>query len=1098
MTPARKKNLAGYTDEEGRFRPIRDPEWVSHPTRKATRALKKKYSRAKAGDLGPKRQERALEDVFQREIRLRREADERWQREQDRIMREIEADAYGGSGTSGKGQTLAQFVRSAGGIRRTFRHGGKQFRGRASSYDAGEIDRLKGISSGLTTSRSDRGKPMDKMFQAAREAGYDVTDIDDMMDRIETEAAGGRATYATHGSLSYNPARPSELRVIEITPNSYGVFLRKFCLKKFRTKAAAEKYRDAIRARAKTNPRKRNIEMGYYAGGTFHPIRESRDYDPARAGETRGSRGGGSYRLQRAGRAVAKRKSRTHNPAFRWSENAHNHALLYQDEAVAYLSKNNSRSRWYSLEVVRGKDHSFQAGSLAAAKSKALSLVRKEFPEYRAYRRTQPTPAIVNRFINKDVIAKHGPVVRVSPSGGFGRDLYTIEFADGYSVDSKIPKLNPAKDTPYKKAVERLAEKLRKAPHTKDWSEAQIMKAAKRAATILNRAGLIKNPSIVFANATAADLRAAIIRQQKAIAGWEAKKKIFETARTSDPLANYDKGWELHIAAAGRRIREEKAILRDMIAALAKKQNPSTKSRQPQTDSPVRLAKAAISVFDTDFDLDVDEHDLRRLQAYSRKFASRPKKTRHKSNPVGLNPNILAWKVRASDYRFPDRTGNAGSYGEILVTAASQRAAISKGRSLWFKILGRAKDFDPKAIKIEVLKTHPRVTNPIEPLAALSLGLSGVVSALTIKKMVAEDAARPRRKAATSRTTNGTTPAQLRNPARKTGRAKTTASPKSYFLMPFIDGVYLSDGETLGRRFTTQKAAREYARTKKLRLTNPPATLMNTKPRKANGILGRAIARHRAGRAFKKELRLESALARTRSRKSKHIAAASNPAALKWERDKSKSGDPLYTARSSKTDKIVAFVDRAADGTWFVSIFTHKFRDKANFKTVAAAKRYVESLPHPNPQTTARRRTYEMFQGRPASMVRPLPVSRFAPARMDQLGDLIELKLSDGQLITPNPKRIKLCAAGGRLWIAGGRFATPNPQASANELNPIGRVEHVVYGTFKPHHGDNRYTQYIHRLGEDTGHLPTLAVDRDGFPVLRGGRYKIEARGIVN
>jgi hypothetical protein len=152
------------------------------------------------------------------------------------------------------------------------------------------------------------------------------------------------------------------------------------------------------------------------------------------------------------------------------------------------------------------------------------------------------------------------------------------------------------------------------------------------------------------------------------------------------------------------------------------------------------------------------------------------------------------------------------------------------------------------------------------------------------------------------------------------------------------------------------------------------------------------------------------------------------------------------------------------------------------------------------PTKVPKRRTYEMFQGRPATKSVRLPVSRHAPDRLDQLGDLIELKLSDGQMLRPNPSQFKLCAARGKLWIAGGRFARPvrtNP-TNQNVLNPIAEIEHVVYGTRKDHLGDHGYTQYIHKLGEETGKRPILAVDSDGYPVIRGGEYKIESRGIVN
>ena len=138
-----------------------------------------------------------------------------------------------------------------------------------------------------------------------------------------------------------------------------------------------------------------------------------------------------------------------------------------------------------------------------------------------------------------------------------------------------------------------------------------------------------------------------------------------------------------------------------------------------------------------------------------------------------------------------------------------------------------------------------------------------------------------------------------------------------------------------------------------------------------------------------------------------------------------------------------------------------------------------------------------MFQGRRSEKVVKATVSRHAPARLDQLGDLVELKISGGPTLKFNPTA-RLCAANGKLWIAGKRFARPDAKQPANVLNPIGEIDHVVYGTHKPHHGDHDYTHYIHQLGEESGRRPVLCVDRDGYPVIRGGAYKIEARGIVD
>ena len=151
-----------------------------------------------------------------------------------------------------------------------------------------------------------------------------------------------------------------------------------------------------------------------------------------------------------------------------------------------------------------------------------------------------------------------------------------------------------------------------------------------------------------------------------------------------------------------------------------------------------------------------------------------------------------------------------------------------------------------------------------------------------------------------------------------------------------------------------------------------------------------------------------------------------------------------------------------------------------------------------NPATTVRRPTYEMFQGRRVEKVNPMPVSRHAGPRpkMDQLGKLVELKLTDGRVLKINPARFRLCAKNGRMWIVGGKFAKPDAKQGARVLNPIEHVDHVVYETYKPHHGDAPGTHYIHKLGEEGGLLPLLCVDNEGFPVLKGGSYKIRREGI--
>lgn len=149
---------------------------------------------------------------------------------------------------------------------------------------------------------------------------------------------------------------------------------------------------------------------------------------------------------------------------------------------------------------------------------------------------------------------------------------------------------------------------------------------------------------------------------------------------------------------------------------------------------------------------------------------------------------------------------------------------------------------------------------------------------------------------------------------------------------------------------------------------------------------------------------------------------------------------------------------------------------------------------------------YESFQGRPSTEKVQMAVSKHAPNQLAQLGDLVEVMLTDGRILqfgrkvngkTEYPH--KLCAhARGRLWITGGPIARRNPDLKSNALELVSPIKHVVYRSFKPHLGDRPNTHYIHTLGEESGIRPELGIDNEGFPVIHGGAYTIESRGIVD
>lgn len=77
--------------------------------------------------------------------------------------------------------------------------------------------------------------------------------------------------------------------------------------------------------------------------------------------------------------------------------------------------------------------------------------------------------------------------------------------------------------------------------------------------------------------------------------------------------------------------------------------------------------------------------------------------------------------------------------------------------------------------------------------------------------------------------------------------------------------------------------------------------------------------------------------------------------------------------------------------------------------------------------------------------------------------------------------------------LVGGRHATrdyPNVKAS-----PVGILTHVVYATEK--RGDG-YSQYIHKLGEESGIRPVLAADTEGRLWIVGGNYTSPTPGITD
>lgn len=662
MTVALKRNVPGYVDELGRFRPIRSASYIGSKSapRKAKASDRRKYSKAKAGDLGKARQERALEAPWDREFRLEQEAAAAKKREQDRITRELEREIYGetsGRTSRGKARSLAQFVRAEGGIntKKTVR------KGRVRYGDSLENFTRKGSgSTGLVTTTPGKGKSLDYMHQAAREAGYDVESMDDLLDALDNEIRSGKKMYSTHGSMTYNPAKKAKKN-----PDLLGMFAN-----------AAVGIASTLQINEMVKSRKRKAA-------------------PKKRGTTK-----------------AKATVRRSNPT---------------------QPKVKAKGDLYVLTIGSGDD-------------------------------------LISVYLHD------------GDKDGFSKRFKTLTAAKAYATRNKIKLV----DNP----------------------------AAKKVNGVISRA-------------------------------WARSR------------AKAEYGKELRLSAALERSRSRRHK-----AEAKSKANPAAR----------RGALAKL--------------------------------------PAGAE---IEWNGRLFLVRVP----------------SVSRQFIGSGKT----------------------KTE-----------AVNAALAAI---------------------------------------------KRQKNPKA----------------------SGKKAAARSAK------ANPA------------GAVPRGCSVRKVGDKWRVE--------RTSTKR-------------------------LIAAGASRLAAITAARKKLAD-----------FKGWLLWGDKAPARK--------NPRSMARRRTFEMFQGRKVTTARPMIVSNHAPAKLDQLGDLIELKISGmARPIRFNGKTAKLCAANGKLWIAGKRFAKPNPKAAANEINPIGEIDHVVYGTRKPHHGDHDYTHYIHKLGEESGRRPILCVDREGFPVIRGGNYKIEARGIVD
>jgi hypothetical protein len=147
---------------------------------------------------------------------------------------------------------------------------------------------------------------------------------------------------------------------------------------------------------------------------------------------------------------------------------------------------------------------------------------------------------------------------------------------------------------------------------------------------------------------------------------------------------------------------------------------------------------------------------------------------------------------------------------------------------------------------------------------------------------------------------------------------------------------------------------------------------------------------------------------------------------------------------------------------------------------------------------------FEIFHGQPPEEVIEVIESMVSPRATDTLGDLLELwitpagetrhRVYDGF----GDAKLASNAEGTQLYIVGGDQSVDisefGIEDTGKDLEVLGDLARVVYSTAKFHLGkaDRKIGPYEHKLGEESGRLPTLLYDVPNQKLmLAGGSYVI-------
>lgn len=191
-------------------------------------------------------------------------------------------------------------------------------------------------------------------------------------------------------------------------------------------------------------------------------------------------------------------------------------------------------------------------------------------------------------------------------------------------------------------------------------------------------------------------------------------------------------------------------------------------------------------------------------------------------------------------------------------------------------------------------------------------------------------------------------------------------------------------------------------------------------------------------------------------------------------------------ASSNRRHRVAGKTGRRVNASHKVSATA---RRKPVVKTRKAATKRVASRKNPSAESIRKK-----FAGR-VSGERNVFVPSSAPkGKLAKLGNLVSITTEEGTIKPVHGSAVLLADTRGKLHVGSlsGAPLFDGPRRS------FGEVKRIEYDDSKPHLGFPNPIIWHHRMGEETGHRPTLHADGQGGLVFRGGRYRLTRRGIEN